>query len=74
MPRCRGGRRSDDSAAIERTGVPGKPIVSRKRVTTRRFARHQNQVLIAHQLADRGRHLGHQPRRERRQDIAIDFV
>ena len=30
-------------------------------------ARHRDEVLVAHELADRGDHLGHQPRRDRRE-------
>ena len=47
--------------------VPGRPSVLRKRVTTAALAGDQDQVLVAHDLADRRRHLGRQAGRERGQ-------
>ena len=42
----------------------GQPEVLRKRVTTRTLAGHQDQVLIAHELADGGDHLGRESGRD----------
>ncbi|MNV60730.1 hypothetical protein D3C71_1532050 [compost metagenome] len=38
------------------------------------LARHLDQVLVAHQLGDRGHHLGREARRQRRERGAVDMV
>ena len=48
---------------------PGRPIVLRKRVTTRHLAATAIEVLQAHQLADRGRHLGRKAGAQRGQRL-----